>query len=219
MIAINLKTDVFVDLKENSYVSQALDFLHTHTLRHIIVVDAHSQFIGLLGEEDLLGADDTNALSDLAEHYDFQHCLPSDHVFDVISKMALGKLTLIPIVEEGRYLGSILLEELFYHIADIYSLNQPGSTFIIEMAKTEYSLAAITRIVESEGATVLSSAISVSDDSSMINVSIKTNSMEVGRLQATLERYNYNVMATYNDEGLYYVLKERYESLMHYLGV
>ena len=219
MIATNLKTAVFVDLSPDDVVSKGLDFLSANSLRHIVIVDSETNFIALLDEEVLLGADDMDKLSSLSEHYSFQHCLPTDHVFDVISKMASGKLTLLPIVEEGRYLGSILMEELFHHLASIYSLNQPGSTFIIEMAKNEYSLATIARIVESEGATILSCAISGSDDTSLINVSIKTNSLEVGRLQATLERCNYNVMATYNDEGLYYVLKERYESLMHYLGV
>jgi hypothetical protein len=73
--------------------------------------------------------------------------------------------------------------------------------------------------VESEGAVILSSFVRSFEGSNRLEVTIKVNSQSIAAILATLERFNYKVMASFNEKQLTDGLRERFDHLMNYLDV
>lgn len=218
MIAKDLKTDALYDLQPDDTVLHALETIYANGVQHLIVVK-EGKFLGILSEEVLASTADELLLEDLQATYLYFTCLPEDHVYELIAKMSPYKLSILPMVVNGDYLGAISLYDIFFRLSELYGYNLPGSIFVLEMSRHEYVLSGISRIIESEGGHIISSTLSPIADENNIKVAIKTNVMDTGRIQATFERYGYNVMASYNEEGPYEMYKERYASLMNYLDV
>lgn len=218
MIATELKTDALFDLQPTDTVLSALELMYANGVHHLIIA-LDGKFQGMISEETLTSSGDDVLLQELQSGYLFKSCLPEEHVYELIAKMSPYKLSILPIVVQGDYLGSVTMHDIFYRLADLYGYSQPGSIFVLEMQRHEYALSNISRIIESEGGNVISASISPLKDENNIKLALKTNIAETGRIQATFERYGYTVMASYNDEGPYEIYKERYASLMNYLDV
>lgn len=218
MIASELKTDGLYDLEPGDSVLDALEQMYANGVQHAIVCH-NGKFLGMVSEETLSSCSDDASLDTLQANYIFHSCLPDDHVYELIAKMSPYKLSLLPVVVNGDYQGSVSITDIFNRLAELYGYIQPGSIFVLEMIRHEYSLSHLSRIIESEGGVVISSTLSPGKEENLVKVALKTNVLETGRIQATFERYGYTVMASYNDEGPYEMYKERYASLMNYLDV
>jgi hypothetical protein len=88
------------------------------------------------------------------------------------------------------------------------------------MNMNEYSLAEISRIIESENTKILSSFISTDPlDSSKIKVTLKVNKPELRYLKATLERFGYKILDQYQEEAEYSTEDERIGNLLRFLDI
>jgi hypothetical protein len=90
---------------------------------------------------------------------------------------------------------------------------------VLEMAKSDYSMAQIAQIVESNDARILSSYIMSSADSTNIEVTLKINKIELDRIIRTFERYDYVIKASFQKSSYNDDLKFRYDALMNYLNM
>jgi signal-transduction protein with cAMP-binding, CBS, and nucleotidyltransferase domain len=148
------------------------------------------------------------------------HVNQRDHLFEVMGRMAAHQLTAIPVVDDHKtYLGVITQEELMQFYARSFSFAEPGSILVLEMERHNYSLAQISRIIEAENIRILSTFLTKSPDDEIVFVTLKINSGEAQRAQATLERHGYTVKARFVEEAYVEDLKEHYDALMHYLSV
>ena len=100
-----------------------------------------------------------------------------------------------------------------------FSFSEPGSIVVLEMGKRDYALSEIARVVEAEGVVILGSFISSEENSNQIHVHLKINKLEVQRVIAALERYEYKVKAMYMEEVDDHIFQDRFESFMHFLNV
>ena len=75
----------------------------------------------------------------------------------------------------------------------------------------------ITQIVESNNAKILSSYIMSPPDSTKLEVTLKINQIELGRIIRTFERYDYIIKASYQKSEVDDDIQNRYESLMNFL--
>jgi len=90
---------------------------------------------------------------------------------------------------------------------------------VLELSRRDYSMTEIARIVESEGATLLSSFITSYPESERIDVTLKINLQHIHNILATFERFKYEIKASFNEAEYLDSLKERYQGLMSYLNV
>ena len=95
----------------------------------------------------------------------------------------------------------------------------PGSLIILELHEKDYSLSQIAQIAESNGARVLSLFLTPHHDSTELDVTLKINLQDASAVLQTLERYGYNVRASFTQGNSKKDLKDRYDSLMHYLNI
>jgi 3-dehydroquinate dehydratase len=95
----------------------------------------------------------------------------------------------------------------------------PGGIIILEMGFKDYSMSQIAQIIESDGAHLLSASISSTNDPQKIELTIKVDKVDLSRILASFYRYNYNVVASYHQSEHNDDLKNRFDSLMHYLNM
>ena len=219
MIASNLLSQTIVPLRTSDSGKEALSVMSDFYVKHLPIVN-NEQLLGLISEDDILDHDVEEAVGSYTLSMNRPYSKGSDHVYEVLRLVSEYQLTAIPVVDHtDNYLGLISQEDLLRFFASIGSFTEPGSIVVLEMAKIDYSLAQLARIVESENAVILSSFITSAIDSTKIDVTLKVNRPDIQRLIATFERFDLKVKATFQESKYFDSLKDRYDSLMSYLNV
>lgn len=199
----------------------AFHLLNDFHVKHLPVVDG-GKLSGLLSEEDIFN----HKLYDPISSYDFsmlRHFAvrEDEHPFDVMRIMGDHRLTVVPVVDkENNYLGLISQNDLLRYFANTVSFAEPGALLVLQMNRRDYSLATIARIVEENDVKILSTFVtSAPSDPDEMEVTIKVNRHDLGRVIASLERHEYEVKETFSEIEHSGSMNDRYESLMHYLNM
>lgn len=220
MRAAELITEEIPPLTHTDTGDKALHWMEEFKVSHLPVLK-NGNFVGVISEADILDKLNTDeTLDKLFQHLPRPYALAGDHIYQVLAKIAEFKLSLIPILDEKeQYLGCTSVHHLLTLIANTGSIKENGGIIVLEMAKTDYSMAQIAQIVESNDARILSSYIMSSPDSTNIEVTLKINKIELDRIIRTFERYDYVIKASYQKSTFEDDLKFRYDSLMNYLNL
>ncbi len=186
MIAQELISQLIQPLRTSDTGEQALTYMQIYHLKHLPIVN-NEQLLGTISEEDITVNPLEDAIGSFPLGLNKAYVRQSDHLFEVMSVMADHKLSAIPVVDhQDNYLGIITLEDLIQFYARSFSFSEPGGIIVLEINKTDYSLAEISRIIESEHASVLSSFLTHDEASQRIYVTLKTNQMDTKHLQEDL---------------------------------
>jgi hypothetical protein len=157
-------------------------------------------------------------LDELFQHLPRPYVLTSDHIYQVLSRISELKLTVIPILDENeKYVGCTSAQHLMMLIANTGSIKENGGILVLEMAASDYSMAQIAQIVESNDAKILSAYIMSSENSTNIEVTLKINKIELDRIIRTFERYDYIIKASFQKGQFQDDMQFRYDALMNYL--
>ena len=198
---------------------EALQQMQVYHVRHLPIVN-HEQLLGVLAEDDILINDVKESIGSYRLSYLRPYAYENEHLFEVMTKMGRFQLTLIPVIDkEENYLGVITMEDLSQYFPTHFSFSDPGSIVVLESSKGDYSLSQIARIAESEDITILSSFINSIPDSNRLFVTLKLNRQDVSGFKSTLERFGYEVAASFSELEYHDGLKDRYDALMSYLNV
>ena len=131
----------------------------------------------------------------------------------------MNSLSVVPVLsEEKKYIGAISNRKLLYTIAKSSAVQSIGGVIVLEMNQNDYSMSEIASIIESNNAKILSSYITSVPDSTKMELTIKVSITELDVIISDLKRFEYKVMASYNDGNSKDDMMERYESLMRYLN-
>lgn len=219
MIAAELISQLLAPLRTSDTGDQALAMMSIYHVKHLPIVN-NEELLGTISEEDILTGHMDEPIGSYVLTLNRAHVNQHDHLFEVMAKMAHDQLTAIPVVDDRMtYLGVITQEELIQFYARSFSFTEPGSILVLEMARHDYSLAEISRIIESEGIRILSAFLTKSPDSEIVFVTIKIGESDAQRAKATLERHEYHVKASFSEKSYMEDLTEHYDALMHYLNV
>lgn len=219
MIAKELISDNLSALRTSDTGEQALTMMSIFLVKHLPIVN-NEQLLGLISEEEILEHDINEPIGSYKLSMSRPFCYQREHLFEVMSKMAEFNLTVIPVVDDlENYLGLITQEDLIQFYARSFSFTEPGSIMVVETSKINYSLAEISQIIEGENASILSSFLTLDTDSTTVLVTIKINRQELSQIIASLNRYDYQIKATFTEEEYIDGLQERYDALINYLNV
>lgn len=219
MLAIDLITDTIPPLKISDSGSKALNWMDEFKVRQLPIVKG-TEYIGLISESDIL---DLNQPDEPLELHKLSLPRPfvnkHQHIFDVIKVVSSLDLSLLPVLDEDRYLGIIPLHHLFRSFSKMSSIDDNGSLIVLELNINDYSLSQIGQIVESNDAKVLSSYITSHDDSTKLELTIKINKTNIADIIQTFNRYDYVITASYQDSDYTEDLKDRLDYLQNYLNI
>lgn len=219
MIAKTLVSNEIIPLRTSDSGNEALSIMNEFGVRHLPIVN-NKQLLGLISEDDILNFDVEEAVGSYRLSTFRPYVKESDHLYEVIKVLSQQKLTLMPVINmDEEYVGLISQEDLIHYFAKIGSFTESGSIVVLAINRRDYSLVEIARIVESEGAVILSSFVTSNLDSMLIDVTLKINRPDLGNIIATFNRFEYTIKATFSEEQYNDTIKERYDMLMSYLNI
>ena len=221
MLAKDLVSDVIPALRTSDTGARALSWMEIFRISHLPIVN-NQEFLGLISDTDIydLGMMDEpigNHKLSLFSPY----VMAGQHIYEVIEIASRLRLTVIPVLDDKKnYIGLIGQTDLLSQFATLAAVKEPGGLIVLEMNHHDYSLSQIAQIVESNNARILSMYITNSEESTMMEVTIKINNSDLTSILKTFDRYNYHVKASFmDDENLDSFYQNRYEQFMRYLNI
>ena len=220
MIAKEIASYDILPLKTSDTCSFALNAMEENRVNLLPVVNER-ELLGVITEFDLINHTDLmDAVGNVK--LSLQNAFISDHqhVFDVMKMMTEMKLSLLPVVDQrNSYSGVITLPDLVRFLTLNTSILNPGGIIVLEVAENNYSMAEISQIVESNNARIIGAFFTTHPDSTLIDLTLKINDIDLNPVIQTFERYNYTIKATFAEKDDLDDLKERYDALMNYLSI
>ncbi len=218
MRAQELITEEIPPLNHLDTGEKALIWMDEFKVSHLPVLK-NGNFVGLISESDILdkmNLDET--LDKLFDHLPRPYVLSSSHLYEVLHRISEHRISVLPILDEQEnYIGCTSVYHLLTLIANTGSIKEPGGIIVLELNAHDYSMSQIAQIVESNNAKILSSYIMSPPDSTKLEVTLKINQIELGRIIRTFERYDYTIKASYQKSEVDDDIQNRYESLMNFL--
>ncbi len=221
MLADKLISDVIPSVSSSETGRKALSHMDVYRVSHIPVVD-DTKYLGLVSDKLIydLNLVDTQ-LANAVDKLNTTHAHYDQHIFEVAIVMYKLKFSVLPVLDEDHYyLGAITLYDLARRFASLFSLQEVGGVLVIEMNVSDYSVAQISQIVESNDVKILSFFVDRKPGSNVLDVIIKLDSDELSGVVQALMRYDYNVKAIYQDRSMLNDLyKDRFDQFMKFMNI
>lgn len=188
----------------------------------VLPVTDEGVFLGLIKEEMIFEANDPETLIGEIVPSNPECWIFSDkHIYDVLRVSSEQSSNIVAILDRNStYLGVVTMEDSIAAFADSLSIQSQGSVLILSMNMTDYSLAEISRLIESENTKVLSSFITTDPlDKTKIKVTLKLDQTELRYIKATLERFGYKILDHYQEETGISSEEDRIGNLLRFLDI
>jgi acetoin utilization protein AcuB len=220
MLTIELINNNIPRLQLKDSVSKALGLINDFRVTHLPVVD-NDKFLGLISEEDLLDQEEQKMPIELMQEtfvvaavHDNQHFLKAVTCSNEIDS------NIVPVVnEETELMGVITTSDLLKTIGNFAGTNEIGGIIVLEMERSQFAISEISRIVESNDATILHLNTTVHSETGMLTVTIHTNKKEISAIVSTFERYDFDVIYYFGNENFENEIHSNYRHLMNYLDI
>lgn len=218
MRAKELITEEIPPLTHMDSGEKALRWMDEFKVSHLPVLK-NGNFVGVLSESDVLDKMDlVETLDKLFDHLPRPFVFENAHIYEVLSRISENRVSVLPVLDENeKYLGCTSVYHLLTVIANTGSIKETGGIIVIEVNSIDYSMVQIAQIVESNNAKILSSYIMSTPDSTKIEVTLKINQIELGRIIRTFERYDYVIKASFQKSETDDDMQNRYDALMNFL--
>jgi acetoin utilization protein AcuB len=212
-------------LKPSDTVGRALDWMEENRITQLVVCEGE-QYVGIVHDEALLDFDENELIESVMPQYGEIFLQDFQHIYEALSILSKHNLQLIAVVNsEKRLLGTVSANEIYKKFSELLGSSEAGSVLVVSLKNRDYSLAEISRLVESDNAKILSSYFSGNthadeiDRENAAKLTLKLNRENISSIIATLERFGYMVEAAYAHEPIESLEQERYDMLMRYLSV
>jgi len=221
MVARELINHMIPPLKKNDPAKKATAWMEELRINQLPVIE-NGTYCGLISEELIL--EDNDNTKSVAE-YDLQGkssvVNENQHFFDVLKIVSGRGVQLVAVLDDNEtFLGVISLKDTVIAFAQSAAVQNPGGIIILSLKQIDYSLAEISRLVESNDAKILSSIVNNDIfDANMIKLTLKINKTDLSAIIATFERFEYKIIAKFEDSKTESSDKERLDILFKYLDM
>jgi acetoin utilization protein AcuB len=221
MIAEDLINHMIPPLKATDDAHKAIVWMEEFRCNYMPAVD-NGRLIGFISEEIIL---ETNDIDKQVSDFNLvgQTCYVhlDTHFYDILKVATDNKLQMVAVLnDDQQYCGVITVQDTLTSFAQTAAVQMPGAILVLSMKYHDYSLAEISRLIEENHAKILSS-ITKEDplDPGKIRLTLKINQIDMSRIVATLERFNYKVIGRYQENKPVENEKERIDMLLRYLDI
>lgn len=197
----------------------ALALMEEHKLAQLPLVSDET-YLGLITENELLDADNTDGSLSDPDHLNFKPAIHSlTHPFEALRIMNQMRLSVLPVIDtEQKYIGCITEGTLLKYVAENSGIENPGGIIVLEVAPRNYTMYEIARICENEDVAILNSQVH-GNEQGMLEVTLKVNRTVLGAVAASFERHNYHVIGVYGEETNREDITGKYNLLMNYINM
>ena len=200
-------------------VAFALQCMEDFDVQHLAVVK-DDYFIGLISKSDLLDTDTSYNLEKLSDQFLRLGINADAHFLTALDLFTKHQITLLPVLnEQQECIGFITFQQLNDRLAQFLGVAQPGAILVLSIAPMQYSLAEMSRLVETNNAQILQLNTFFDPSNGNFIVTLKLNREEAGTIIATFQRYDYQVLYYFGNAPLNNDIEQHYHHLMNYLDV
>lgn len=177
-------------------------------------------FIGLVQKADLLDMDASQLVAQLSDQVQKIAIHENAHFLSALDLVSKHQIGLLPVLnEQQECIGVIPQKNLNEVLAKFLGVALPGAIIVISVAPYQYSLAEISRLVETNNAQILQLNSFFEESTGALLITIKINKEDAQAILATFQRYDYQVIHYFGTSPLHNDIEENYHHLMNYLDV
>lgn len=220
MLAIELNNNLIPRLQLEDSVGKALQLVNDFKVSHLPVV-SEAKFLGLISEDDLLDASNNKMYIQLLQDEFLDVSIKeNEHFLQAVNLSNLYQTSVVPVVNsEKEFLGSISGQSLLRTLGNFSGAQEIGGIIVLEMERNQFAISEISRIVESNEATVLHLNTTIQPETGLLIVTLNINKRELSMVVAAFERYEYNVVYYFGEEKFENEIHSNYRHLMNYLDI
>ena len=221
MIAEELINQMIPALKPSDTAEKAIIWMEELKTNQLPVIE-NKHFKGLISEDIILEGND---LDRKIEDYKLisEQCYVNDdqHLFDIIRLAKDCDSELVAIIDgNGEFLGVSRHEDTMKAFSNTLAVQGQGGIIVLEMRFMDYSMAEISRLVESDDAKILGAYLSQDHkDPNFVFLTLKINKEDLTTVIATLERFDYRIVAKFHESNNTDTEKERLDNLLNFLDI
>lgn len=201
-------------------VSKALQLISDYRVTHLPIV-TEGKYLGIISEDDLLdAAAEKKTIESLQEHFLPAFVKENEHFLNAVSCSNQFETSVVPVVnEEKELVGVITITDLLKALGDFSGANEIGGIIVMEMERSQFAISEISRIVESNDATILHLNTTIQPETGLLTVSLHLNKKEIAAIVSSFERYDYDIIYYFGDEKFENEIHSNYRHLMSYLDI
>jgi acetoin utilization protein AcuB len=220
MLAGELINHEIPQLQLKDTVAKALQLISDFRVSHLPVVSG-KQYLGLIGEDDLLDVDGTkSSIEALQGHFITAVVEEHQYFLNAVSYSNKMETTIVPVVNKEKELtGVITTIDLLKALGNFSGANEIGGIIVLEMKRSQFSISEISRLVESNDATILHLNTTVNPETGLLTVTLHLNKKEINSVIATFQRYEHDVIYSHGDENFETDIQNNFRHLMNYLHI
>ena len=201
-------------------IGKALQLINDYRVTHLPVV-ADEKYLGLVSEDDLLDAEDEKSTIQILENSFINAFVKeNEHFLNAVNCCNRFETTVVPVVNELQELvGTIPVTDLLRALGDFSGASEIGGIIVMEMERSQFAISEISRIVESNDATILHLNTTVQKETGLLTVTLHLNKKEISSIVSSFERYEFDVIYYFGDEKFENEIHINYRHLMNYLDI
>lgn len=221
MIALEIINQMIPPLKTSDTADKAYKWMEELRTNQLPVLE-NGTYKGFITENIIL---EENNLEKSVGNFELagENCFVffHQHIYDVLKVATDNEAQIVAVLdEENQYQGVINVEDTITAFAQTAAVQSPGGVIVISMQQIDYSLAEISRLIEAEGAKILSSWITDDLlDASKIKLTLKINKADLSHIIATLERFEYKIISRFHETKESASDQEKMDIFMKYLDI
>ena len=198
---------------------RALELMNIFRVNHLAIVK-NNFYLGVVSDKEIMNWNSkTEFIEEHLPNLASPHVLYNQHLFDIIEVLEKNNLSVVPVLDKDKqFQGVITGRKLLYTIANSAAIQSVGGVIVLQMNNNDYSMTEIANIIENNNTKILSSYVISKKDSTEMELTIKLNKSDINDVIRDLQRYDYNVKASFKENDPNTDFLERYEQLMRYLN-
>ena len=220
MLAAELNNNNIPQLQLQDTIAKALQLVSDFKVSHLPVV-SEEKFLGLISEEDLMDAHNKNmSIEFLQRDFILASINENDHFLQAVNISNQYQTNVVPVTNfENELIGTITRQTLLRTLGSFSGAQDIGGIIVLEMEQNQFTISDISRIVESNGATILHLNTTIQPETGLLRVTIHINKKELSAVVAAFERYEYYVIYYFSEEKFEKEIHSNYRHLMNYLDI
>jgi acetoin utilization protein AcuB len=167
-------------------VEEALSILTGRAQRHLPVVDADENLVGIVSEKDLLRAKPSDAIAKVMTE-DVITVTEYTALEDAARIMADHKISSLPVMRNGRLIGIITETDLFQIFLELLGAREAGVRLTMLVPEEKGILASLTREIAQMGGNIVALSTFRGEDPTNRMVTVKVADAPNDKLVAIME--------------------------------
>ncbi len=221
MKASELINQMIPALKLTDTAEKAILWMEEMKTNQLPVID-NLKFKGLISEDIILEYNDLDREIGNFKLISEQCFVNEDqHLFDIIRLAQECNSELVAIVNNNdEFLGVSSHEDTINAFSRTIAIQGQGGILVLGMRYMDYSMAEISRLIESDDAKILGSYLSQDHkDANAVFLTLKINKKDLTTVIATLDRFDYNIVAKFHESTNIGTEQERLDNLLNFLNI